>query len=126
MWKRKNPALGGQWNPRASGQYTVLIKSTHSRLRIAQSRISRDHEHVREPGEISGQVLGDPVGEIALLWVVAKVGKREHCDRQARSDQAHGQGGGGAQAPRSRRWVLDTQVHSQSTRKAQNKAAPNA
>ena len=46
--------------------------------------LQRDHEHVRDPRQISRQIPGDPVGEILLFGIVAQIDKGQHDDRQAR------------------------------------------
>jgi len=50
---------------------------------IGEGGVARDHEHVREPRQISRQILSDSVCEIPLVPVVAEIGKRQHNDRQA-------------------------------------------
>jgi hypothetical protein len=42
---------------------------------VGERGIARDHEHIRKSREIGCQILGDPVGEILLLRVVAEIGK---------------------------------------------------
>ena len=51
---------------------------------VGECGIARDHEHVGDPRQIGREILGNPVCEILLVGVVAKVGEREHDDRQAR------------------------------------------
>ena len=51
---------------------------------IGERGIARDHEHIRDPRQIGRQILGDPVGEILLIRVVAEIGEGQHDDRQAR------------------------------------------
>src|SRR5262249_49639692 len=51
---------------------------------IGERCVARDDEHVREPRQIGRQILGDAVGEVLLLRVVAEVGEWQHNDRQAR------------------------------------------
>jgi len=55
---------------------------------IGESGVPRDHEHVREPGQIGRQIGSDPVGKILLLAVIAEVGKRQHDNRQMRPGRA--------------------------------------
>src|SRR5271170_8305735 len=51
---------------------------------VGERGIARDHEHVRESREVGRQILGDPVREILLLWIVAQIGERQYHYRQAR------------------------------------------
>ena len=37
---------------------------------LGKRRVVRDHEASRDPGEIGGQIIGDPIGEILLLLIV--------------------------------------------------------
>ena len=48
--------------------------------------------------QIGRQILGDRVGKILLLAVVAQIGKRQHDDRQARRNSGNRDGGGGRRA----------------------------
>ena len=50
---------------------------------ISNRRVARNDEHIREPRQIGRQILGDAVGEILLLAVVAQITKGQHHDRQA-------------------------------------------
>ena len=54
---------------------------------VGERRVAGDHEHVRNPRQIGGQILGDPVREILLLRIVAEIGEGQHHDRQTRSSQ---------------------------------------
>ena len=51
---------------------------------IGERGIARDNEHALDARQIGRQVLGDSVGKILLLRVVAEVRKGQHDDRQAR------------------------------------------
>jgi hypothetical protein len=57
---------------------------------IGKRGIARDHEHAREPRQIGRQILGDTIGKILLLSVVAEIGERQHDDRQAWCDEGLG------------------------------------
>jgi hypothetical protein len=62
---------------------------------VGKRGIARDHEHVRHPRQIGRQIVGDPVGKILLVGVVAEVGERQHDDRQARRSDGRRAGSGG-------------------------------
>ena len=47
---------------------------------IGERGIARDHETVGDPRQIGRQILGDPVGKILLVGVVAEIRKRQHDD----------------------------------------------
>src|SRR5215471_3066110 len=48
---------------------------------IGERGIARNHQHTHEPRQIGRQVFGDPVREILLLPVVAKIRKGQDDDR---------------------------------------------
>jgi hypothetical protein len=58
------------------------LVSTRFALKGERS-IARDYEHAHDPREIGRQILGDPVREILLVWIVAEVRKGQDNDRQA-------------------------------------------
>jgi hypothetical protein len=45
---------------------------------VGERGIARDHEHVLDPRQIGRQILGDPVGKVLLVGVVAEIGERQH------------------------------------------------
>ena len=47
---------------------------------IGERGIDRDHQHARDARQISRQILGDPIGEVLLLGIVAEVGEWQHDD----------------------------------------------
>src|SRR5215472_9996079 len=54
---------------------------------IGECGIARNHEHPRKPRQFGREILGDPVGEIPLLPVVAEVHEGQNYNRQTwRSD----------------------------------------
>jgi hypothetical protein len=78
--------------PDASFQHIAYAQFAADLLRmdrlvpIGERSIAGDHETVRDPRQIGRQILGDAVGKILLLPVVAEIGKGQHHDRQARHD----------------------------------------
>ena len=53
---------------------------------IAEGGIAGDHEAGGDARQIGGQIVGDAVGEILLLRIVAEIGEGQHDDRQPRRD----------------------------------------
>ena len=51
---------------------------------VGERGIARNHEAARDPRQIGRQILGDAVGKILLLGVVAQIVEGQHHDRQAR------------------------------------------
>ena len=49
---------------------------------VGKRGVARDHQAALDPRNVGRQILGDPVGEIFLLGVVAAIGERQHDDRQ--------------------------------------------
>jgi hypothetical protein len=45
---------------------------------ISECGITRDYEHVRDPRQIRGQIIGDTIHEVLLLRVVAEIGEGQH------------------------------------------------
>src|SRR5215831_6582217 len=54
---------------------------------VGESGIARDHKHIVDPRQIGRYILGDPIGKILLLGVIAEIGKWQHDDRQTRRDK---------------------------------------
>jgi len=74
---------------------------------VHKGSVSGDHEASGNTREIGRQIVGDPIGEIFLVWVVRKVGKRQDDERETRrrsgdtSERA-------SQAQRRLNWRRDT------------------
>ena len=51
---------------------------------VGKGGAAGDHKAPGDPREISGQIVGDAIGEILLLGIAGEVGKRQHYDRQTR------------------------------------------
>ena len=47
---------------------------------LSERGIARDYDHVRDARQIGRQILGNPVGEILLLSIVAEISERQHDD----------------------------------------------
>ena len=52
----------------------------HRSAFIGKCRVACDHEQARDTRQISSQILGNPVGKIFLLGVIAHIIKRQHRD----------------------------------------------
>ena len=44
--------------------------------------VTRDHKHMRDARQIGRKIVGNAIGKILLLGIVAEVGKGQHDDRQ--------------------------------------------
>jgi hypothetical protein len=73
---------------------------------ISERGIARDHGHLREPRQVGRQVLGDSVGKILLLAVVAQIDEGQDHDRQARRN-----GRGGIHSPLLHRSLAGPAAH---------------
>ena len=62
----------------AHAQFAANLLRVDRLILIGERSVAGDHKHVRDPREISRQILGDTVGEILLLRIVAEIGKRQH------------------------------------------------
>jgi hypothetical protein len=60
--------------------------NVHGLALVGKGRIAGDDEAARDPREVGGQVVGDPVDETFQIRVVREVGKRQHDDREPRRD----------------------------------------
>jgi len=51
---------------------------------IGERGVARNHQHARNPRQLGRHILGDAIGKILLIGVVAEIGERQYDDRQAR------------------------------------------
>src|SRR5215813_8979800 len=51
---------------------------------VAEGSRASDDRASRDAREIGGQVVGDPIGKVLLLWIIADVGEGQHDDRHSR------------------------------------------
>ena len=52
---------------------------------VGERGVALNHQAALDAGEIGGQILGDAIGKIFLLRFIAKIGERQHHNRQPRS-----------------------------------------
>src|SRR4029077_9589401 len=83
--------LGGDAYPIVDLAYTALDHVAHPQLAthlgdayrtalVDEGRVARDHQQAGDLREVGDQVLGQPVGEILLLWVGAEIVQRQNRD----------------------------------------------
>ena len=65
-------------------QLTADLLGIDGLVAVGEGGVARNHQHVRDTREIGRHVLGDAVGKILLLRVVAEVCKGQDDDRQPR------------------------------------------
>ena len=71
----------------ADTQFAADLSRIDGFVAVGERGSPRDDEQILKPRQLRCQILGDAVGEILLLGVLAEVRKRQDNDRQARRDK---------------------------------------
>src|SRR5262245_53133467 len=65
---------------RDSELLTDLAQITRSSTLVMHYRRAPDHFQVRDPGQISQEVILDAISKIGVIWIGAEIFKRQHCN----------------------------------------------